>query len=279
MALLLKGEQTSLKDPEERVKPMRLSILLPTQLLMLFILITVGMSGCVTHYRAEAIETKLLVLESKLDQLKEDVNTTKSSQDATLEHINSKFEAFQKEMLSIIDSIRRGSAEDVGTLDELQALISQQRGELSKLSFELSQLKERREAAQVTFPEDKEQLYQQAEKFLVERSYREAITFYSEFVKRYPEDVRADDCLFSIAKAYYQQNRYEDCVRAVQQIINEYPDENQADKALILLHDAFLALDQCSKARQALEFLKQRYPRSNQLRIAERKLQQLKKCK
>ena len=30
-------------------------------------------TGCVTHYRALEIETRILVLESKLDQLKKDV--------------------------------------------------------------------------------------------------------------------------------------------------------------------------------------------------------------
>ena len=251
--------------------------LIPPYLLIITLSIS-SLSGCVTHYRAEAIETKVLVLESKLDQLREDVNTSKQSQNATLEHISTKFEAFQSEIITIIDSMRKGDAEDVGTIDELKELISKQKGELSRLSFELEQLKEKGTDS-TSLPKDKEQLYQQAEKYLLVKNYREAISFYSEFVRRYPDDVRADDCLYHIAQAYYQQNRYEDSVKAIQQIINEYPDENQADKALILLHDAFLAMDNCERARQALIYLKDKYPRSNQIRIADRKLKQLKRCK
>ena len=115
---------------------------IPPYLLIITLSIS-SLSGCVTHYRAEAIETKVLVLESKLDQLREDVNTSKQSQNATLEHISTKFEAFQSEIITIIDSMRKGDAEDVGTIDELKELISKQKGELSRLSFELEQLKEK----------------------------------------------------------------------------------------------------------------------------------------
>jgi TolA-binding protein len=237
-------------------------------------------SGCVTHYRAKAIETKILVLESKFQQLKKDFDENKESQNATLENISSRFERFNKDILTAIDRLRKGSAEDIGDIEALKDQITRQQGELSRLKFELGNLKNDK-AAQTQkqqFPEDKEALYQQAEKLLLEKSYNEAIRFYSQFVKRYPNDVRADDSLYHIAEAYYQQQQFSDSVIAIKQIIEEYPNENQADKALILLHDAYLAMKKCSKARSALEYLKERYPRSNQKRNATRKLERL-KCK
>ena len=244
--------------------------------LSLMLLSSPFFSACVTHYRALEIETRILVLESKLDQLKKDVIQQDESQNATLEHMSSEFKRFNKEILGIVDNLRKGSAEDIGNIVALKELIQKQQGELSELQFKLNQMRSNQQELEV--PKDKEQLYQQAEKLLLKKSYREAIRFYSEFVKRFPEDVRADDSLYHIAEAYYHQARYEDCARAIQQIINEYPDENQADKALILLSDTYLAMDDCSKAKDALSYLQDKYPRSNQKRIADRKLKQL-RCK
>mgnify|MGYP000173901615 CR=1 FL=1 len=257
-------EQKSLWAATIYIKLLALIVLLPF------------FTGCVTHYRALEIETRILVLESKLDQLKKDVAQQDEAQNATLEHMSSEFKRFNKEILGIVDNLRRGSAEDIGNIVALKELIQKQQGELSELQFKLNQMKTNPQEMKV--PQDKEQLYQQAEKLLLAKSYREAIRFYSEFVKRFPEDVRADDSLYHIAEAYYQQARYEDCARAIQQIMNEYADENQADKALILLADAYLAMDKCSNAKDALNYLKDKYPRSNQKRIADRKLKQL-RCK
>ena len=237
-------------------------------------------SGCVTHYRAKAIETKLLVLESKFQQLKSDFDDNKESQNATLENISTRFDRFNKDILTAIDRLRKGSAEDIGDIEALRDLVTRQQGELSRLNFELENLKNDKavQTQKQKFPEDKEQLYQRAEQLLIEKSYSDAVRFYNEFVKRYPNDVRADDSLYHIAEAYYQQRQFNESVIAIKQIIEEYPNENQADKALILLHDAYVAMSKCSKARSALEYLKERYPRSNQKRNATRKLERL-KCK
>ena len=245
---------------------------------MIFCLLAPNMTGCVTHYRALAIESKVLILEKKLDQLKKETRQKSESQSATLEHMSSEFQSFNKDILSVIDNLRRGSAEDIGDIVALKELVQKQQGELSELQFKLSQVASSNTGKESEVPKDKEQLYQSAERFLLEKNYREAIRLYSEFVKQHPEDVRADDSLYHIAEAYYQQGRYEDSARAIQQIINEYSDENHADKALILLSDAYLAMDQCSKARDSLLFLKDKYPRSNQQRIAARKMKQL-RCK
>ena len=242
-----------------------------------YVLLAFSMTGCVTHYRALAIESKVLILEKKLDQLKKETRQKSESQSATLEHMSAEFQRFNKEILSVIDNMRRGSAEDINDIDALKELVQRQQGELSELQFKLSQVASSKPES-TPLPKDKEQLYQSAESALLQKNYREAIRSYSEFVKRHPEDVRADDSLYHIAEAYYQQGRYEDSARAIQQIINEYSDENHADKALILLSDAYLAMDQCEKARDSLLFLKDKYPRSNQQRIASRKMKQL-RCK
>lgn len=234
-------------------------------------------SGCVTHYRALEIETRILVLEQKLDKFKKESNERNDTQNATLEHISGEFKRFNQEVLSMIDNLRKGSAEDIGDIVALKELVQKQQGALSELRFKLAQMKTS-QAQGEKLPEDKEALFQQAENYLISKNYREAIHYYSEFVKRHPEDVRADDALYHIAEAYYQQGRYEDSARAIQQIINEYPDENQADKALILLSDAYLGMDKCPKAKDALLYFKDKYPRSNQKRNAERKLKQL-RCK
>lgn len=231
-----------------------------------------------THYRAKAIETKILVLESKLDQMKLDAKNHKDSVEATLETINLELKRSKEDFNKALSGIRKTNIEDVDDRDSLRELVQKQQDTLSRVQFELDHLKKvkEQETQKQTFPEDKEQLYQRADQLIIEKNYGEAIRFYSEFVKRYPSDVRADDSLYHIAEAYYQQRKYDDAVSAIQQIIDEYPNENQADKSLILLHDTYIAMNKCSKAKKALIFLQNTYPRSNQLRNAQGKLSRLK---
>lgn len=236
--------------------------------------------GCVTHYRAKAIEVKILALENKLDQVKSEMKSNQTTQNATLENIIARFKQFEQDINKAISSLRQGSAQDIGDIDSLRELITRQQDALSRVQFELESVKKARDVAlkEQSFPKDKEALYRKAEQLLIDKSYADAVRFYSEFVKRYPGDVRADDSLYHIAEAYYQQRRFSEGVSVIEQIINEYPNENQADKALILLHDTYMAMNKCSKAKKALLFLETTYPRSNQLRNAKRKLSRL-KCK
>ena len=235
-------------------------------------------TGCVSHYRAQEIETRLLVLEDQIKQMRKDTKSKSKQQNATLEHISSEFKVFKGEVTQSIDRIRKGSASESIQIDGMEGLIEKLKGDISELRFKLSKL-ESQGVTNTEIPTDKNALYNLGLEHLRSQKYKEATLVFTEFVKRYPDEIRVDDSLFHIAEAYYHQSKYMDSVEVIKQIITTYAQENQADQALILLFDNYIALDQCNKALDALTFLEKTYPRSNQLRIAKHKRRKVGKCK
>jgi len=238
------------------------------------------LSGCVSHYRAQEMETRISVIESKLEEFNEQRKATSTKHEAMFEHMGAELKRFNDEVLKALDNLRRGSADDGVTIGALRELVQSLQGELSEVRFKLEQAKTATSAAPeeaAALPADKNELYQLAAERLTQKDLRGAIVAFEEFVRRHPSDIRADDSLYGMAEAYYAQTRYEEVERAVEQILREHADAGLAEKALMLLHDSYLGMDKCPKARDALRLLVAKYPRSNQARAAQRKLPQLEK--
>lgn len=250
-----------------------------TRLCVSFALLT--SVGCVSHYRAQEIETKVMVLQSKLDQLKEQQSQTQQKHEAMFEHLNKELKRFNDEVIKSLDHVRRDSADDSVNILGLQELVQSFKGELSELKFQLNQLKTNPSAgATQTLPTDKSALYLYAEEKLRAQAYREAIAAFSKFAQDFPSDIRTDNSLYGMAEAYFQQTRYEEVVKVAERLLRDYGDGGEGAKMLMLLHEAYLGMDQCSKAIDTLNFLLQRYPKSNQVREANARLKSVSKsCK
>lgn len=237
-------------------------------------------SGCVSHYRAQEIEEKIMVLEEKVAQLSEQQAQTRQKHEAMFEHMSKELKRFNDEVLNSIDGIRRGSADDSVNILSLQELVQSMRGELSEMKFKLSQAKAAAPSGEVELPKDKNELYMFAEERLREKKYRLAIAAFTKFVQDHPSDIRADNSLYGMAEAYFQQTRYEEVVKVAERVLREYGDGGEADKMLMLLYETYVAMDQCGKAIDSLSFLLKKYPRSNQTRTAKQRLKALeKRCK
>ena len=238
-------------------------------------------TGCVSHYRAQEIEEKIMVLEEKVAQLSEQQSQTRQKHEAMFEHISKELKRFNDEVLNSIDGIRKGSADDSVNILSLQELVQNMRGEMSELKFKLSQAKAASSpSAEVELPKDKNELYMFAEERLREKKYRVAIAAFSRFIQDHPSDIRADNSLYGMAEAYFQQTRYEEVVKVAERVLREYADGGETDKMLMLLYESYVAMDDCGKAIDALNFLLKKYPRSNQTRTAKQRLRALeKRCK
>ena len=237
--------------------------------------------GCVSHYRAQEIETKIMVLESKLTQLSEQQAQTREKHEAMFEHMSKELKRFNDEVLKSIDGIRRGSADDSVNILSVQELVQSLKGEVNELKFKLTQAQESaKPSAKEALPQDKNELYMLAEERLRNKEYRAAIAAFSKFVEDHPSDIRADNSLFGMAEAYFQQTRYEEVVKVAERVLRDYADGGEADKMLMLLHEAYVSMDQCAKGIDSLNYLLKKYPRSNQTRTAKQRLKTLeKRCK
>ena len=240
-------------------------------------------SGClVTHHRAQEIETHLLTLQNKVEQLRIREKKTKEENEAMIAYLKKEFERMNKQFKDALTKLQKTTAADGGVLNELDDQTRDLKGEIRILRREIEDMRKSQSSTKgesEDLPQDKNALFSFAEEHMLKKNYKEAIKAYTTFYDAYPDEIRADDVLYRIAEAYYEQMRYQDSVNTIQTIIKEHADQGQADKALILLHQAYLAMDECKKAKKTLLFLKQTYPSSNQIRVADRQLKILKKCK
>lgn len=231
------------------------------------------MGGCVTRYRAEAIENNILVLEDKVKSLQEELDESSKLHEATLEGIHQTYKLLEKRL----SELQRSSASDQTIVQDLRKTITQLEDHIERLNFELNRQKQQNQQAAepvAELPEDQEKLYQEAEQRLLAQEYQAAIRLYTAFIERYPSDARVDDSLYQVAVSHYHLKQYDACIKVITQIVKEYPKDGKAEKSLILLYDAQRAQGECDRARGALEFLLKNYPRSKQVRIAKRKLEQ-----
>ena len=243
--------------------------------------VALGSVGCVTPFRAREIETRVMTLESKLEQLKDQQSQTQKKHEAMFEHFSKELKRFNDEVLGSLDNIRRGSADDSVNILGLQELVQSLRGELSEVKFKLNQVKSSATpSAEVTLPTDKNALYLYAEEKLRDKNYREAILAFQRFVDDFPGDIRVDNSLYGIAEAYFQQSRYQEVPKVAEQLLRDYGDGGEGAKMLMLLHESYLAMDSCERAQDTLTFLLKRYPKSNQVRDAKQKQKALERsCK
>jgi TolA-binding protein len=239
-------------------------------------------SGCVSYYRAQEIETHLLTLQNKVEQLRIREKKAKEENEATIAYLKKEFERMNAQFKDALGKLQKTTAADGGVLNDLDDQTRDLKGEIRILRREIEELKNLQtsnKTVQTELPQEKNALFVFAEEHMLKKKYKEAIKAYTTFYDSYPDEIRADDALYRIAEAYYEQMRYQESIDTIQTIIKEYADQGQADKALILLHQAYLALDDCKRAKSALTYLKQTYPSSNQIRVAKRQLKILKKCK
>lgn len=241
------------------------------------------LNGClVTHHRAQEIETHLLTLQNKVEQLRIREKKTKEENEAMIAYLKKEFERMNIQFREALTKLQKATAADGGFLNELDGQTKDLKGELRALKRELEELRKAKSTPQTVdheLPQSKNELFKFAEDQMLKKSYQLAIKAYMTFYDSYPGEIRADDALYRVAEAYYEQMRYQECANTIQIIIKEHSEQGQADKALILLHQAYLAMDECQKAKKALLFLKQTYPSSNQIRVADRQLKVLKKCR
>lgn len=118
--------------------------------------------------------------------------------------------------------------------------------------------------------------YQAALTLLKGGRYEDAIQLYQVFLISYPESTFAPNAQYWMAEAYYVLKNFQSAVAQFQKVISAYPDSRKVADAHLKLGFAYYELKKWTKARAALEKVILDYSSSTAARLAQRRIQKMK---
>jgi TolA-binding protein len=124
---------------------------------------------------------------------------------------------------------------------------------------------------------DKDALFARAKKSLDDGQLTDARRDYTDFLKRFGKDAKADDAQYALGEIFFREKAYEKAIGEFQKVIDGFATGDQADRALYRAGEASIAMKWCVDARAYFGVLVQKYPRSSLVKNAKTKLDYLKK--
>jgi tol-pal system protein YbgF len=112
------------------------------------------------------------------------------------------------------------------------------------------------------------------EQFKKER-FSEAIGYFEEVVRQYPESALADNAIYWIGEAYYSMKRWEDSRASFQRVLDQYPYGNKVPAATLKRGYAEEKLGRLNDAIASMEEVIKRFEDTDEAELAKRKLQLL----
>lgn len=125
--------------------------------------------------------------------------------------------------------------------------------------------------------ENPEAIYKHAKSLLDQEKYGDSRLVFEEFISLFPDSKNADNARFWIADTYYREKWYEKSILEYQKVIENYSTGNKVAAALLKQGYSFAELGEKANARLILKELIKKYPESNEAKLAEKKLESLKK--
>ncbi len=202
-----------------------------------------------------------------------------------------------------------------GSLQSLQREVSELRGDVEVLSFELNKLKKQQKDIYLDLDQriqqtDKaladlqaaptavgvlnaesstddatddieetlgeQESYQAALSILKSGRYEDAIQAFQVFLINYPQSGFAANAQYWMAEAYYVLKDFQAAVTQFQKVISAYPDSRKVSDAYLKIGFSYYEMKEWSKAQEALEKVITDYADSTAARLAQRRLQKMK---
>jgi len=153
-----------------------------------------------------------------------------------------------------------------GKIEEAKYLV----GELQKQVAQAAQAQQQLQANQQrivervapTMPEDKESLWQEAQRRLSEGQREEARRFLRSFVQRFPSDPRAAQAQLQVGISFIQELKHSNAAAEFSNLIQRFPRAPEVPEAMWQLAESFVVLKFCSDAKAMYQDLAKRYPKS-----------------
>lgn len=190
---------------------------------------------------------------------------------------------------SNINDMRKNQAELNSKMDALSGQVTQS-SELSKdISKSLARISAKIDDIQVVVARlDKpkvgtdmmvpSQLYAQAQTYLMQKKYDEAIKGFELYLEKYPEGELAEDAMYYLGDAHFGLKSWQNAAVSYAKMLTAYPESKYTASARLKYAQSLLKLADAAKKEEAINYLKsiiQDYPDYPESRIAKDTLKEL----
>jgi tol-pal system protein YbgF len=159
-------------------------------------------------------------------------------------------------------------------IEELQKKINDQQARLGGIETTTNKIVD---TVAPAIPQDKEQLWKEAQTRLNQGMRDDARRFFRSFIQRFPQDSRAPQAQIFVGQSYAVEGKHTQAAAEFQKVIDTYKNSAEQPEAMWLLAQSFVELKFCSDARVLLQDLEKRYPRSGRVKDVKVKLRELQK--
>ena len=126
-------------------------------------------------------------------------------------------------------------------------------------------------------PAEERKSYQQAFSLLKEGRYAMAIEAFRSFISSYPEGSYADNAQYWLGEARYVTRDFANAISEFHQVLEKYPESPKIPDAMLKIGYARFELGEQELAGAVLADIIQRYPESTAARLADKRLQRIKR--
>jgi len=228
--------------------------------------------GCLTlKPQHDELAAKVAKLEAQTDNRSAKLDEEIENAEKTLAEL--------KEKLAEAEKLLRGSQAGIGVrMDDVELQFMELRGAADNAEYvasatnlalqelrgdvdgRLSALETKLDEA-TSIPENKDELWGEAERLLKKREYKQARRLFRTYVSRYPGDEKLAQAMFKVGLTFYGERDYKSALGEYYRIIQEQPDSPIVADALYYSGLGFAKLGQCKNAITYFKALQQ--PKSN----------------
>ena len=119
--------------------------------------------------------------------------------------------------------------------------------------------------------------YDRALAILREGRYTEATQAFNDFLAKYPSSEFADNASYWLGETYYVNRDFEGALAAFKGLVDNYPNSSKASDSLLKMGYIYYEQQDWAAARQSLEAVVSGYPGTTATRLANDRLQRMKK--
>jgi tol-pal system protein YbgF len=124
---------------------------------------------------------------------------------------------------------------------------------------------------------EEREAYQKAFDMLKEGRYKMADTSFKQFLSQFPQSSYAGNAQYWLGESNYVTRQFEQAIKEFRAVLTNYPRSNKVPDAMLKLGYTYYELRQFDQARSILEQLKNDYSLSTAARLAEKRLNRMKK--
>lgn len=164
-------------------------------------------------------------------------------------------------------------------LDSLRSEVVTLRGQVEKLSWEASNLRQDNTAAQGNAPQaadpQEQAVYDSAMDAYRAGQYKQAADGFSSFLAAYPSSVLADEVRFYEGSSLYAIKNFKTSIQKLQAFVKASPQSPRAADALMVIASSQIELNDLSGAKTSLQRIVKEYPQAEAAETARSRLKLL----